>query len=65
MSELYTKGYFPVGLVPEAEYVASEVELQPNDTLVLFSDGVTEATDPDDQMFGEEPASRNTIQIPQ
>ena len=52
VSELYTEGSFPVGLIPEAEYVASEVELQPDDTLVLFSDGVTEAADPDEQMFG-------------
>jgi hypothetical protein len=28
------------------------VELQPGDTLVLFSDGVTEAADPDEEMFG-------------
>jgi sigma-B regulation protein RsbU (phosphoserine phosphatase) len=52
VSELYTEGSFPVGLIPEAEYVASEAELQPDDTLVLFSDGVTEAADPDEQMFG-------------
>jgi len=28
------------------------VELQPGDTLVLFSDGVTEAADPDEEQFG-------------
>jgi sigma-B regulation protein RsbU (phosphoserine phosphatase) len=53
VTELYTEGSFPVGLVPEAEYVAKEVDLEPDDTLVLFSDGVTEATDPADQMFGD------------
>jgi serine phosphatase RsbU (regulator of sigma subunit) len=26
--------------------------LQPNDTLVLFSDGVTEAMDPDEELYG-------------
>jgi sigma-B regulation protein RsbU (phosphoserine phosphatase) len=28
------------------------VKLEPGDTLVLFSDGVTEAMDPDEQLFG-------------
>jgi phosphoserine phosphatase RsbU/P len=53
VSQLYTEGSFPVGLIPEAEYVASEVDLRPDDTLVLFSDGVTEAADPDEQLFGD------------
>ena len=53
VAELYTDGSFPVGLVPEAEYIAKDVNLEPDDTLVLFSDGVTEATDPADQMFGD------------
>jgi sigma-B regulation protein RsbU (phosphoserine phosphatase) len=30
------------------------VQLLPGDTLVLFSDGVTEAMDPDEQLFGDE-----------
>ncbi len=53
VTELYTEGSFPVGLIPEAEYVAKDVELELDDTLVLFSDGVTEATDPTNQMFGD------------
>src|SRR5229473_1642789 len=50
--EAFTEGSYPVGLVPEAEYTAVCLKLQPGDTLVLFSDGVTEAMDPDEQMFG-------------
>jgi sigma-B regulation protein RsbU (phosphoserine phosphatase) len=50
--EAFTEGSFPVGLVPEAEYTATCLKLEPGDTLVLFSDGVTEAMDPDDQLFG-------------
>jgi phosphoserine phosphatase RsbU/P len=50
--EAFTEGSFPVGLVPEAEYTAVCLKLEPGDTLVLFSDGVTEAMDPDDQLFG-------------
>jgi phosphoserine phosphatase RsbU/P len=48
----FTRGSVPVGLIPEAEYASACVELQPGDTLVLFSDGVSEAMDPDEEMFG-------------
>ncbi len=50
--EAFTEGSYPVGLVPEAEYTAACLKLEPGDTLVLFSDGVTEAMDPDDQLYG-------------
>ena len=50
--EAFSEGSYPVGLVPDAEYTAACLRLEPGDTLVLFSDGVTEAMDPDDQFFG-------------
>lgn len=50
--EPFSEGSFPVGLVPEAEYATARLKLEPGDTLVLFSDGVTEAMDPDQQLFG-------------
>lgn len=50
--EAFTEGSFPVGLVPEAEFSTTTLQLEPNDTLVLYSDGVTEAMDPDEQLFG-------------
>jgi phosphoserine phosphatase RsbU/P len=50
--EAFTEGSFPVGLVPEAEYATACVKLEPGDTLVLFSDGVTEAMDPQEEFFG-------------
>jgi serine phosphatase RsbU (regulator of sigma subunit) len=50
--EAFTEGSYPVGLVPDAAYTATCLKLEPGDTLVLFSDGVTEAMDPDDQLFG-------------
>src|ERR1043166_1805500 len=52
VEEAFTEGSYPVGLVPDAEYTAACLKLEPEDTLVLFSDGVTEAMDPDDQLFG-------------
>jgi phosphoserine phosphatase RsbU/P len=50
--EAFTEGSFPVGLVPQAEYATACVKLEPGDTLVLFSDGVTEAMDPKEDFFG-------------
>ncbi len=50
--EAFTEGSFPVGLVPEAEFATATLQLEPNDTLFLFSDGVTEAMDPDEQLYG-------------
>lgn len=52
VSEIFTEGSFPVGLIPEAKYAAVRVTLEPGDTLVLFSDGVTEAADLEERMFG-------------
>ena len=43
---------FPVGLLPDAQFQSSSFALQPGDTLVLFSDGVTEAMDPELKEFG-------------
>jgi len=50
--EPFTEGSYPVGLVPEAEYVTARVKLEPGDTLILFSDGVTEAMDPGEDLYG-------------
>jgi serine phosphatase RsbU (regulator of sigma subunit)/pSer/pThr/pTyr-binding forkhead associated (FHA) protein len=50
--EPFVDNSFPVGLIPEAEYRVSSVTLEMGDTLVLFSDGVTEAMDPEEEMFG-------------
>src|SRR5882672_1494859 len=52
VTELVSEGSFPVGLIPEANYRAETEHLRPGDTLILFTDGVTEAMDPDDELFG-------------
>ncbi|HXN65603.1 MAG TPA: SpoIIE family protein phosphatase [Candidatus Acidoferrales bacterium] len=44
----------PVGLIPDVEFASSKITLQPGDTLVLFSDGVSEAMDPDQKEYGVE-----------
>ena len=51
VTELYNEGSFPVGLIPEADYESARMQLEPEDTLVLFSDGVTEAENPNHDLF--------------
>jgi sigma-B regulation protein RsbU (phosphoserine phosphatase) len=43
-----------MGIMPSAEYESYSVQLKPGDVLVLYSDGVTEATNPLGEEFEEE-----------
>jgi sigma-B regulation protein RsbU (phosphoserine phosphatase) len=52
VTEPFVEGAVPVGLIYETKYVTSKAQLQPDDTLLLFSDGVTEAMNSEDHMFG-------------
>ncbi|MEM6455307.1 MAG: SpoIIE family protein phosphatase [Acidobacteriota bacterium] len=47
-------GGLPIGLLPAASYSAGAIELAPGDLLCLYSDGITECADVDDNEFGEE-----------
>ena len=51
VTELYNEGSFPVGLIPEADYESACLQLEPEDTLVLYSDGVTEADNVNHDLF--------------
>ncbi len=44
----------PLGLLEDSEYSSEETVLRPGDTLVLYSDGYTEAENPAEEQFGEE-----------
>jgi sigma-B regulation protein RsbU (phosphoserine phosphatase) len=44
----------PLGLLPIASYTADEVTLQPDDTVVIYTDGITEAENPEEEEYGEE-----------
>ena len=44
----------PLGLLPVGEYSAADITLAPGDTVVLYTDGLTEANNPDEEEFGEE-----------
>jgi phosphoserine phosphatase RsbU/P len=52
---------FPVGMFPEAEYESARVTLQPGDFLVIYSDGVSEATNTRNELF-EEGRLRQTLE---
>ncbi len=43
-----------LGLLPAARYSAKSVEIQTSDTLILYSDGVNEATNGNEEEFGED-----------
>ena len=44
---------FPVGMFAEAEYESARVNLEPGDFLVIYTDGVSEASNPRNEMFEE------------
>jgi len=45
---------FPLGLFPGAPFGVDSARLEPGDLLVIYSDGITEALDIHNQLFGEE-----------
>ncbi|MEO7793597.1 MAG: PP2C family protein-serine/threonine phosphatase, partial [Thermoanaerobaculia bacterium] len=44
----------PIGLLAEAKFTQQERILAPGDLLVLYTDGIVEACDPEDEEFGIE-----------
>jgi len=53
-AELLMPTGMPLGLIPEATYTASEAALEPGDSLVMYTDGITEAANPEQEEFGRE-----------
>ena len=51
--DLLEGGGMILGILPMAQYTESRVKMEPGDTLVLYSDGVTEAVNRADEDFGE------------
>ena len=43
-----------LGLLPGEDIPEETLELRPGQTIVLFTDGVSEALDPSEDLFGEE-----------
>jgi len=50
----FPAGTLPLGLFPEVEFKTCSSSLQPGDTLVLFTDGLNEAVNPEGEQFGME-----------
>lgn len=48
------QGGMPLGMFPSTEFSTGAVCLNPGDTLVLYSDGITEAASKDGSEFGED-----------
>jgi len=44
----------PLGILPTGTYEANEVTLGAGDTVVLYTDGLTEAENPDEEEYSEE-----------
>jgi len=57
----------PVGLVPAdimpSEFEEAIVHLEPGDRLYLYSDGIPEASDPEDEQFGEDRLAQTLQQL--
>jgi sigma-B regulation protein RsbU (phosphoserine phosphatase) len=54
VSELYSTGSLPIGLLKTASFPSSSIQLEAGDTLLLYTDGVTEAEDKDRNLFQDE-----------
>jgi serine phosphatase RsbU (regulator of sigma subunit)/pSer/pThr/pTyr-binding forkhead associated (FHA) protein len=53
-TELLMPTGMPLGLMPEAVYTSNEAMLEPGDSIVLYTDGITEAANPEQEEFGRE-----------
>ncbi|HEY7727000.1 MAG TPA: GAF domain-containing SpoIIE family protein phosphatase [Candidatus Eisenbacteria bacterium] len=58
------EGGIPLGIDPEARYPDVRVSLGPGDTLVLYTDGITDARGPDGTDYGEERLIRLVRELP-
>jgi sigma-B regulation protein RsbU (phosphoserine phosphatase) len=58
--DVLSGGSLPLGLFPDAEPEREELELGPEDLLLFYSDGVTEARSPDMRYFEERLADELT-----
>jgi len=55
---LLDAGSLPLGVLDDATYESAETVLRPQQTLVMYTDGITEARNPDGDQFGIEGIER-------
>jgi phosphoserine phosphatase RsbU/P len=53
LTTLGTTG-LPIGMIEDATYGVERMQLAPGDKIVIYSDGLTEAQNPEDRFFGTE-----------
>jgi hypothetical protein len=53
-TERLTEGGLVLGMLPTARYSAGTVQIQAGDTLIVYSDGINEATNAKHEEFGED-----------
>ncbi len=53
VAEALGSANFPVGMFPEADYQSAEVNLEPDEFLVIYTDGVSEAANISAELFEE------------
>ena len=51
---IYTQQAIPISMMDVSTYEEAAIDLRTGDRLYLYSDGVTEETNPDDEPFGDE-----------
>ena len=51
---MYTQRAIPIGMMDFSTYEEAAIDLRTGDRLYLYSDGVTEETNPDDEPFGDD-----------
>lgn len=54
VERLPSVGGLIVGVLPEALYKSAEFQLEPGDSIFFYTDGLTEAKDPDDELYEED-----------
>ena len=55
-------GELPLGIMPDVRYREASITLRPRQTLILYTDGVTEARRPEGAMFGIEGIEHSLIE---
>ncbi len=51
--EQLTEGGLPLGIVQDSLYLSGRIELNPGEIVAMYSDGIVEAANQEDQEFGE------------
>lgn len=64
--EITGQGGLPLGVIDDADYALDRTEVKPGETMVIYTDGITEAFSPppEKQMFGVERLKRSLSEGP-